>query len=180
MEIKISQTDLQTRCKKLKWLLLDVDGVLTDGRLYLQDNGEAAQAFHIRDGLGVRMARSAGLNVGILSARLSEAAKTRAKYLSMDAIIQGVDNKKAGFGHFLKEKNLSPDQVAFIGDDLLDMEVLAEVGLGMAPHDAVSAVREQVHVIASLNGGQGAVRELIEVILEARGELEAQIKALGH
>ena len=160
--------ELAARARALEWLLPDVDGVMTDGRLYYTGEGETIKVFHVRDGLGIKLAQRAGLKVGILSGRRSPALARRARDLELDTLIQGRDDKETAFEEFLGVWRTTPDRVAYVGDDLQDLPVIERVALSFAPADAVEAVRQRVDRVLSARGGQGAVRELVELLLAAR------------
>lgn len=160
--------DFARRARGLEWLLLDVDGVMTDGRLHYTAAGEEIKVFHVRDGLGIKLAQRAGMKVGILSGRQSGALARRAADLRLDALIQGRDDKGPAFDEFLAAHGTSPARVAYIGDDVLDLPILDRAGLSFAPADAVEAVRRQVHRVLAAPGGAGAVREAVELLLAAR------------
>ena len=163
---------LARRCRALRLLLTDVDGVLTDGTvLFLPDGGEA-KAFHIRDGLGVVLARRAGLKVGLLSGRRSDVTEQRARELGIALVRQGVSDKGAGFREILKEEGLAPHEVAYMGDDVNDLPVISEVGLSACPADAPLEVKAQAFMVTDARGGQGCLREFLEAILRARGDWE--------
>ena len=161
--------ELSTRARGLEWLLLDVDGVLTDGRLWFDAKGEVVKVFDVRDGLGIRLLTEAGIQVGILSARSSPIVEKRSRDLGLSEILQGRDNKLDSFRDFLARHALAADAVGYLGDDLLDLAVLGACGLSVAPADAVSDVRNRVHYVTAATGGRGAVRELAERLLVARG-----------
>ena len=161
-------TDFARRARALEWLLLDVDGVMTDGRLYYSAAGEEIKVFHVRDGLGIKLAQRAGLKVGILSGRQSGALARRAADLRLDARIHGRDDKGPAFDEFLAAHATTEDRVAYIGDDVLDLPILDRAGLSFAPADAVEAVRRQVDRVLAAAGGAGAVREAVELLLAAR------------
>ena len=163
---------LTRRAGQLEWLLCDVDGVLTDGRIYLDGQGEPFKAFHVRDGLGIKMARGAGLKVGLLSARSSAPLKRRAAQLELDAVMTGREDKAEAFDEFLTAHGTSASRVAYIGDDLNDLAVLARCGLSLAPSDAAGELHDVVDVVLATPGGRGAVREAVELILRARGDWE--------
>jgi 3-deoxy-D-manno-octulosonate 8-phosphate phosphatase (KDO 8-P phosphatase) len=171
----IDDAELRRRAAGLEWLLLDVDGVLTDGRLVYDGNGERLKLFHVRDGLGVRMARGAGLKVGILSGRASAALTRRARDLGIDALISGRSDKATAYAEFLADHRADPDRVAFVGDDLLDLPVLGRCGLSFCPADAVDEVRDRVDHVLERSGGNAAVRELVELLLRARGSWAAAV-----
>jgi 3-deoxy-D-manno-octulosonate 8-phosphate phosphatase (KDO 8-P phosphatase) len=162
--------ELTERARGLTWLLFDVDGVFTDGRLVYGPEGEQWKMFDVRDGLGLKLAQKSGLKVGILSGRISEALRYRAGELGLDALIMDRSDKKPAFEEFIASKKITPDRVAYVGDDLLDLPVLLRCGLSFAPADAVAEVRERVHKVLLRSGGHGAVREMCEFVLKARGE----------
>ncbi|KAB2968889.1 MAG: HAD family hydrolase [Thermoanaerobaculia bacterium] len=161
--------DLAARALALRWLLLDVDGVLTDGRLWFGAEGESLKAFHVRDGMAIRLAQRAGLAVGLLSGRSSAVVERRALDLGLDAVILGHEDKRESFAAFLAERGLEPEQVAYVGDDLPDLPVIAACGVSFAPADAAAEVRERAEFILSARGGEGAVREAVENLLRWRG-----------
>lgn len=175
---RISDEDFARRARNLDWLLFDVDGVLTDGRLVYGADGEQWKVFHVRDGLGLKLARDAGLKVGILSGRGNAALQSRAREIGFDALIQDRHDKDSAFTELLEEYGADPDRVAYAGDDLLDLPVIRRCGLSFAPADAVPEVRERVHRVLSAPGGQGAVREMCEAVLRARGDWDALVAHL--
>lgn len=159
----------EKRAKGLAWLLLDVDGVLTDGRLIYGPKGEQLKTFDVRDGLGIKLAQGAGLKVGILSGRASAALVARSRELGLDAFVQNRSDKREAFAEFLVAHETSETQVAVIGDDLPDLPLFSRAALAFAPADAAPEVRARAHRVLSRPGGRGAVREMIEMILRARG-----------
>jgi len=163
------------RAAGLEWLLFDVDGVLTDGSLFYTRRGEQVKRFHVRDGLGLKLARRAGLKVGLFSGRRSRPLERRAADLEVDAVILGSRDKGKDFDRFLADRDTTPGRVAFVGDDLQDLPVLGRCALSFAPRDAVAEVRDVVHVVLDAAGGQGAGRETVERILEARGDWQRLI-----
>ena len=162
-------SDLQTRAARVKLLLLDVDGVLTDGRVILNGGSSESKNFHIRDGISMVWAQRVGLKVGLLSARSSPTTTQRAAQLGITLMYQGVQSKIESYDHIVGEVSVADDEVAYMGDDIVDLAVLERVGLATAPADAVDEVRSRVHWVSSRPGGNGAVRELIEMILRAQG-----------
>src|SRR5258706_8184285 len=152
---------------------------MTDGTVLLFPEGTGAKAFHVREGLGVPVAHKAGLRTGLVSGRLSEAVTRRAAELGMAVVRQGVKDKGAALREVLAEQGLTARQVAYIGDDINDLPILAEVGLSAAPADAVFEVKAQVSMITEARGGQGCVREFVEAILRARGDWERAAAAIG-
>lgn len=170
---------LATRCKALKLLLTDVDGVMTDGSILVLSDGSEAKSFHVRDGLGIVLAHSAGLSTGILSGRASEAVAHRAAELKMSVVRQGVKDKGAALKEICAEQGLEPREIAFIGDDVNDLPLFGEVGLCAAPKDAVFEVRAQAFMVTDAEGGRGCLREFIEAILRARGDWEPALTRYG-
>ena len=168
----ISDEDLARRARDLEWLLLDVDGVLTDGRLVYGAEGEQWKVFHVHDGVGLKLAHDAGLKVGILSGRGNAALEARSRELGLDAVVEGRHDKDAAFTEFLAQHGAAPERVAYMGDDILDLPVLRRCGLSFAPADAVPEVASRVDWLLELPGGAGAVREMCEVILKARRDWE--------
>lgn len=168
--------DLARRAGALSWLLFDVDGVLTDGQLVYDRDGEALKLFDVKDGFGLKLAQRAGLQIGVLSGRRSRALTRRLDELGLDEKIVGRSDKNDAFDGFLERHGLQPAQVAFTGDDLLDLPVLQRCGLSFAPADAVPEVRDRVHRVLSRPGGQGAVREVVELVLRARGAWDSLIR----
>ncbi len=171
----MSPEDLHHRAAVLDWLLFDVDGVLTDGRLYYTEHGEQIKTFHVRDGLGFRLAQRAGLRLGLLSGRRSAPLERRASEFDFDVVMLGRSDKHATFEAFLRQVDTTPDRVAYIGDDLPDLVVLRRCGLSFAPADATPEVRAIVDHVLSRPGGQGAAREMIELVLKARGVWEKRL-----
>jgi 3-deoxy-D-manno-octulosonate 8-phosphate phosphatase (KDO 8-P phosphatase) len=170
---------LAARCRALKLLLADVDGVMTDGTFLLLPDGSEARAFHIRDGLAVVLAHRAGLRTGLLSGRSSDAVRRRAAELGMAVVRQGAADKAQALREILAEQGLRAEQVAYIGDDVNDLPVMEEVGLSAAPADAPLEVRLQAFMVTEAAGGHGCLREFVEAILRARGEWEAAVAAYG-
>ena len=170
-----SPADIAYRARHLAWLLFDVDGVLTDGRLFYGSKGETWKIFDVRDGLGMKLAQRDGLKVGILSGRGNEALQNRARELGLDALFMNRRDKSAAFDEFLAEHGVEPAQIAYAGDDLPDLPVLLRCGLSFCPADARPEVRERVDVVLETRGGQGAARELCERVLRARGSWDGLV-----
>jgi 3-deoxy-D-manno-octulosonate 8-phosphate phosphatase (KDO 8-P phosphatase) len=156
------------KAARVRLILFDVDGVLTDGTLLLHADGSESKLFDIKDGTGIVWAQRLGLTVGFLSARSSAATTQRAAQLGITLVHQGVASKIETYEQIVDSLMLDEEEVAYMGDDILDLAVLARVGLSAAPADAVEDVRTRVHWIAKANGGAGAARELIELILRAQ------------
>jgi 3-deoxy-D-manno-octulosonate 8-phosphate phosphatase (KDO 8-P phosphatase) len=159
---------LQAKASRVRLLLFDVDGVLTDGTVVMHADGSESKGFHIRDGAAIVFAQRAGLMVGLLSARSSGATAHRAAQLAVRIVEQGVTSKLKTYERIVRDARMADDEVAYMGDDLLDLPVLARVGFSAAPADAAPEVRERVDWVSSIGGGRGAVRELIELVLRAQ------------
>jgi len=159
---------LKTTAAALKLLLLDVDGVLTDGRLYYNPQGEVSVGFHIQDGLGIHLLQQHGIEVGILTGKNHPAVTHRMQELGVKHLYQGLSDKVPTYESLLKTLKLSEAQVAYMGDDLPDLPILQRVGLSVCPANANPYVRQAVHWVTKAKGGRGAVRELVDFILEAK------------
>ena len=164
--------DLDRRLARVQLLLLDVDGVLTDGGVTWSNDGIEQKTFHIRDGLGLRLWQRAGCRAGIVTGRSSRVVQLRAEELGIGIVRQGVEDKLAAAAAILAECGLAWEQTAFVGDDLPDLPVVARCGLGVAVADACAELRAAATLVTRLPGGRGAVREVIERMLAARGGWE--------
>jgi 3-deoxy-D-manno-octulosonate 8-phosphate phosphatase (KDO 8-P phosphatase) len=162
--------EIAERARQIKLILTDCDGVLTDGSLYYTADGEAAKVFHIHDGLAFKLARQAGLKTGIISGRKSAALERRARELSVDHLYHGNDAKRAAYEEIRTVENLCDEQIAYIGDDLHDLELLRRVGLAIAVADAAAEVKTAAHFVTPQPGGRGAFREAVELILKAQNK----------
>lgn len=155
--------------KEIRLLLLDVDGVLTDGSVVYAQSGSELKAFNTKDGFGIRLLQEAGVEVGVITARSSEAVQRRAQDLKLAHVYQGVRNKIEAFETILAEQKLSVKEVAYMGDDWLDLPLLSRVGLAVTTSDAVAEVKAVAHYVTKREGGRGAVRELCDLIIDAKG-----------
>jgi 3-deoxy-D-manno-octulosonate 8-phosphate phosphatase (KDO 8-P phosphatase) len=164
------ESDVLARASRVRMILLDSDGVLTDGRLIVGSGGEDVRSFDVKDGHGIRMAQQAGLTIGVLSGRRSAALEARAKELQLDEIHQGIHDKPALFERIVERREMPDEAVCFIGDDLIDLALMRRVGFAVAPADAVPEVLEAAHWVTTRNGGRGAVRETLDLILKATGK----------
>jgi 3-deoxy-D-manno-octulosonate 8-phosphate phosphatase (KDO 8-P phosphatase) len=164
------------RAKQVRLLLLDVDGVLTDGTIIYTHDGGESKGFNTQDGFGLRILQEAGIAVGLISARTSEAVSRRAADLKLQYVYQGTGQKLQVFEDILTRSGLLPHQTAYMGDDWLDLPLLARVGLAAAPANAVAEIRQRVHYVTGRSGGDGAVRELCELILEAGDALSGLLR----
>jgi 3-deoxy-D-manno-octulosonate 8-phosphate phosphatase (KDO 8-P phosphatase) len=156
-------------------LVLDVDGVLTDGRIYYADDGIEFKAFDIQDGLGLRMLSASGVDIAVITGRRSRALELRAENLGIRKVFQGVSDKLAVFEQLLRDASLRSDDVAGIGDDLPDLPILRRARLAACVPAAPALVREHCHYVTGREGGRGAVRELCEMIMTAQGTLAARL-----
>ena len=171
------KADVQERAACIKLLLMDCDGVLTDGRIWLFDDGEEQKGFHTRDGLGIDLLHRAGLRSGIISGRTSHAVETRARTLGMSFLVQGHEHKVHAFSDVLAQASVTNAEVAYIGDDLNDIPLIVQAGLGVAVADAALETREHAHYVTKALGGFGAVREVIELILKSQNRWDDLIKS---
>ena len=163
---------LHEKASRIRLLLFDVDGVLTDGVVVMHADGSESKGFHIRDGAAIVWAQRAGIPVGLLSARTSGATTHRAAQLAVRIVVQGVKSKLASYDQIVRDAAIDDAAVAYMGDDLLDLPVIARVGLSGAPADAAPEVRERVDWVSQSGGGRGAVREFIELVLRAQDRWE--------
>ena len=168
---------LQDRAARIKLLLMDCDGVLTDGRIWLFENGEEQKGFHTRDGLALDILHRAGLRSGIISGRTSRAVASRAQALKMAFVRLGCDDKVAAFAELVEQAGLTKAEIAYIGDDLNDIPVMLLSGLAIAVADAALETREFAHYVTTAVGGYGAVREAVELILKAQARWDDLVKS---
>jgi 3-deoxy-D-manno-octulosonate 8-phosphate phosphatase (KDO 8-P phosphatase) len=170
---------LANLCSKIELILSDVDGVMTDGGIHILDDGQQLMKFHIRDGMGVRLWREAGKRFGIVTGRKLESIRKRAADLWLDIVRLGIDDKLPAVDELAREFSVSREQICYIGDDLLDRETIRAVGMGVAVADAVEDVRNSAQYVTSVPGGQGAVREVVELILKNTGRWDDVLKRYG-
>lgn len=159
----------------IQWIVLDVDGVLSDGSLVYTSTGEELKSFSVKDGLGLTAARKSGIKLGIITARISPMVERRAKELHFDALLMGHANKTEALRALCAEYQIDLKTIAYMGDDLNDLGALQLVGLPMAPNNAVPEVKQLAKFISTVNGGQGAVREAVEYILKNQGLWETVV-----
>lgn len=169
--------DIIEKAKKLKLLILDVDGVLTDGRLFFDDKGKEYKCFHARDGHGIKLLRQTGVEVAVISGRKSNSVALRMKSLGIEYVYQGHENKIAAFNDIIQSLSIEPEQAAHVGDDLLDLPVMTRVGLSIAVNDANDSVIEYADWCTKTPGGQGAVREVCDFIMQSQGTFESILKS---
>jgi len=171
------RVDVRARARRVRLLVLDVDGVLTDGTMLLAERGDELKGFHSRDGLGVVLARRAGLRVALVTGEPSPIAKVRGDRLGVDAVVLGARRKGEALEALCARFELPLEAACYVGDDLLDVPALQRAGLAVAVADAVHEVRAVAHVVLRAPGGRGAVRECVELILRAQGTWRATVDA---
>jgi len=170
---KTTKISLRAKAKKIKLLLLDVDGVLTDGRIILDNQGNELKAFNVRDGHGIKLAQRAGIIIGIITGRKAEVVNVRARELGIDEVHQGALEKIGVYEGVLKKYGLQDDQAAFIGDDVVDLGILKRVGLAATVADCDPSVKPYADMVTQAKGGRGAVREVINFLLTCQGKQPA-------
>ncbi|MFZ2163023.1 MAG: HAD family hydrolase [Sideroxyarcus sp.] len=166
---------LAERIKPLRLVAFDVDGVLTDGGLYLSDSGEEFKRFNSLDGHGLKMLKASGLELAIITGRTSKCVELRARNLGIARLYQGVEDKLAAMQALLAELKLAPEAAAFMGDDVVDLPVMRRVGLALSVPAAPQVVRDHAHYVSQREAGNGAVREVCELIMGTQGTLDAQL-----
>lgn len=162
-------TEINEKAKKIKLLILDVDGVMTDGSIILDNDGNEYKRFHVRDGHGIKMLQRAGIVVGIITGRKSKVVEIRARELGIEEVYQRIFQKSAVYEELLKKYKCTDENAAFMGDDIVDQELLKRAGLTAAPSDAEEEVKELADLVMKRGGGRGAVREFTDLILKASG-----------
>jgi len=167
----------EQRAQNIRLLLLDVDGVLTDGRIYYTENGDEIKAFHIQDGLGIKLLQHSGIEVGIITGRSSTLLQRRTSELGIELLIQGREDKTRALEEVLQNRPYPLDAVAFMGDDLPDLGPMRRVGLALTVANCASTVAQHIHWRATRRGGEGAVREAAEFILAAQDKLDSATAA---
>lgn len=176
MNLDFDNAEVDRRARRIKLLLMDCDGVLTDGRLELLENGDEQKTFHARDGQGISLFHRSGLKTGIISGRTSSAVERRARDLEMAYVRQYAKDKVKALEEIIAEAGVTLDECAFIGDDLGDIPVMKRVELAVAVADAVGETKQAAHYITELKGGHGAVREVCDLILKAQGHWHELMK----
>ncbi|WP_031433945.1 3-deoxy-manno-octulosonate-8-phosphatase KdsC [Methylomarinum vadi] len=164
------------KAKQVKLLILDVDGVLTDGRLFFDDQGREYKCFHARDGHGIKLLRQSGVEVAVISGRKSNSVALRMKNLGIEHVYQGHEDKIAAFHEVLAKTGVSAGQAAHVGDDLLDLPIMIRVGFAVAVNDANFAVKQHADWCTETNGGLGAVREVCDLIMQAQDSFRAVLQ----
>ena len=169
--------DILAKAAQIKLVVFDVDGVLTDGSLFVGDDGQEYKAFHSRDGLGMKMLRKSGVEIGIITARTSEVVKHRMENLDIQHVYQGRLEKLPALQELVAKLNLSFEQTAYVGDDVVDLPVMRQVGLAIAVQDAHPLAKQHAHWQTPHGGGRGAARDVCELIMEAQNTLDTQLQA---
>lgn len=168
--------DILAKAAKIKLVVFDVDGVLTDGSLIMGDDGEEYKAFYSKDGLGMKMLRQSGVEIAVITARTSNVVIHRMHSLGIEHIYQGQLDKLPAFENILKKQGVTAEQAAYVGDDVIDLPVLLRAGLAISVQDAHPLAKQHAHWLTPHNGGRGAARDVCELIMQAQGTLETQFK----
>ena len=168
--------DILAKAAQIKLVVFDVDGVLTDGSLFVGDDGQEYKAFHSRDGLGMKLLRKSGVEIGIITARTSEVVKHRMENLDIEHVYQGRLEKLPALEELLAKLGLTFEQTAYVGDDVVDLPVMRQVGLAIAVQDAHPLAKQHAHWQTPHGGGRGAARDVCELIMEAQNTLDTQLK----
>lgn len=169
--------DILEKAAQIKLVIFDVDGVLTNGSLFYGDDGQEYKAFHSRDGHGMKMLQKSGVEIGIITGRTSKVVEHRMENLGVQHVYQGKLEKLPAFEELISKLGVKPDEVAYVGDDVVDLPILTRVGLAIAVADAHNLVKQHAHWQTPHGGGQGAAREVCELIMEARGTLDAELRS---
>jgi len=171
---------LKERILKITTLVLDVDGVFTDGSIIHGNSGNELKIFNVQDGMGITLAREGGLKTSIITGRTSEAVTKRAEELKIDTVFQGAADKMTAWEKLLAGQKITPEQICYMGDDLLDLCLLNRAGLAVCPANARPEIKNVVHVVTRATGGCGAVRELVEIILKTQNKWEDLIEKYNY
>ena len=172
----MEERELQETAKGIKVLILDVDGVLTDGRIILDNEGNEFKSFHVRDGHGIKMLQKAGIRVAIITGRYSKVVERRAQELGITEIFQRCHAKTVALDHIIEKYGLSEKEAAYVGDDVVDIPVFKKVGMPIAVKDAEDAAKDHAAMITENRGGRGAVREVCDFLLRAKGLWESAMR----
>lgn len=168
--------DTQLKTRRIRLVAFDIDGVLTDGRLYYSETGDAMKAFDVRDGMGMKLLQDAGIELAIITSRRASSVLLRARDLGIDHVQQGVADKRSGFDALLAKLAIAPEEAAFMGDDLVDLPVFRHCGFAVTVADAPALLKRHADYVTRAKGGRGAVREFCEMLLHSRGALTAQTR----
>lgn len=174
----ISPSTIIEKIKNIRFLLSDVDGVLTDGSLYIGSDGTEYKKFHVEDHAGVALCRFGGIDIGLLSARFSESTSIRAKEMNINICIQGTLNKVRELKQICRDNNIKENEVAYVGDGLIDIPVMDCVGLAISVNNADEQVKSSADIVTEKEGGQGALKEIVNFILKKQGKYDSALKAM--
>jgi len=172
----IKMDQLLKKAARIRLAIFDVDGVLTDGSLYLGDDGQEYKAFNSKDGLGMKLLQSSGVGIAIITARTSQVVLLRMQSLGIEHLYQGRRDKLPAFQELLQQLDLQPERVAYVGDDLLDLPIMGRVGLAIAVQDANHEIVKRAHWQTRAKGGRGAAREVCELLMQAQGTYQAMLQ----
>jgi 3-deoxy-D-manno-octulosonate 8-phosphate phosphatase (KDO 8-P phosphatase) len=164
--------NIAAKAQKIKFLILDVDGVLTDNRLYYSDDGVETKTFYTRDGHGMVMLKKSGVDIGIITGRKSQLVANRCRDLKIEHLYQGVPDKLPSFMDLISKLGLELDEIGYVGDDILDLPILKRVGLSVTPADGEDEVKSRVDYVSKYIGGKGVVREVCEIIMRSQGTFQ--------
>jgi len=167
--------DIIERARQVRLVIFDVDGVLTDGSLFLGDDGQEYKAFHARDGHGMKMLQQTGVTLAVITGRTSEVVRIRMEHLGITHVYQGQDDKLWAYEELKTTLRLSDERIAYVGDDVVDLSIMRRAGLAIAVADAHSLARSHSHWQTSSPGGRGAVREVCDLVMKAQGTLDGVI-----
>lgn len=168
--------DIQNKASQVKLVIFDVDGVLTDGSLFLGDDGQEYKAFHSKDGHGMVMLQQSGIMIGIITGRTSEVVRKRMESLGIKHVFQGQKDKLPAYQQLKQELGLADEEIAYVGDDVVDLPVMTKVGLSIAVQDAHNTTKEHAHWITPSAGGRGAAREVCEMLMQAQDKLQPALE----
>lgn len=168
--------DILEKARQIRLVIFDVDGVLTDGSLFIGDDGQEYKAFYSRDGHGMKMLQASGVGIAIITGRSSEVVNHRVADLGIEHVYQGQRDKTVAFEHLLGELGVPAEAIAYVGDDVVDLPVMRKVGFAIAVQDAHPLVKQHAHWQTPSGGGRGAARDVCELIMEAQGTLQAQLQ----
>jgi 3-deoxy-D-manno-octulosonate 8-phosphate phosphatase (KDO 8-P phosphatase) len=174
--VKRITSEVRVKAKRIRLLLLDVDGVLTDGRIIIDERGMEIKEFHVRDGQGIALLLGAGIEVGFITSRTSASVRHRASELGVRLVRQGVENKLREYGKIKRTRKLKDAQIAYVGDDLVDLPILSRTGLAICVADSAPELLPFVDMVTVARGGMGAVRETAELLLRAQGKWPGVMK----
>ncbi len=169
--------DIRARASQIALVIFDVDGVLTDGSLFLGDDGQEYKAFNSKDGHGMKMLQAAGIHIAIITGRTSEVVRIRMQSLGIEHVFQGIENKAEAYEEIKRRLGLDDGQIAYVGDDVVDLPVMTRVGLAICVADGHALVRQHAHWTTSHAGGRGAAREVCELLMDAQGKLQPALDA---